>query len=116
MTSIVSADPRITDLLNGLTTSRSQLAPWLDGQGNLIGGVMVLTLSQPATLTHEWRGISWADSTKTIYSVIVYDAQLSNVTRIDIWVDLRTQSVVGWSPNSDATPITTPAIVTTIVP
>jgi hypothetical protein len=114
MVDIVSADTRISALTSGLTTSKSQLAAWSNGQGTVIGGAMILALSQPATLEHEWRSISWADSTRSTYTVTVYTAKLSNITTIDIWVDLQKGVVVGWSPNTDAHIDTPPTIVATV--
>ncbi|MGA2286254.1 MAG: hypothetical protein ABSG55_08310 [Dehalococcoidia bacterium] len=101
-------------LISGLTTTSSKLAAWPNSQGTVIGGVMILSLVQPATLAHEWRSVSWADSSRTTYVVTVYTAKLSNITTIDIWVDLQKGVVVGWSPNSDATIVTPPTIVATV--
>jgi hypothetical protein len=112
--SIVSSDARITNLTSGVTVASSKLATWNTGQGTLIGGVQILTLTQPATMDEEWRGINWADSAKSTYSVIVYTAKLSNVTRIDIWVDLQKGAVVGWSPNTDAKVEAGPTVVATV--
>jgi hypothetical protein len=114
MTSIVSADARVSALTSGLSTSASRLTAWTNSQGTLIGGVMILSLVQPATLEHEWRSIRWADSTKTIYAVTVYTAKLSNVTTLNIWVDFQKRAVVGWSPNSDAKVETGPTVVATV--
>jgi hypothetical protein len=114
MVSIVSNDARVQALISGLTTTSSKLAAWPNSQGTVIGGVMILSLVQPATLAHEWRSVSWADSSRTTYVVTVYTAKLSNITTIDIWVDLQKGVVVGWSPNSDATIVTPPTIVATV--
>ena len=60
-----------------------------------------MSLAQPATIEGEWRGITWMDSSQTQYGVTVYNAKLSSITTVDVWVDLAKESVVGWSTNSD---------------
>ena len=88
--------------MQGLNVTKSNLVLWTNGQGALVGAAMALTLTQPATIEGEWRSVSWMDAAKTKYGVTVYNAKLSNVTKVDVWVDLGKGAVVGWSPNSDA--------------
>ena len=68
---------------------------WANGQGTLIGAGVVMSLAQPATIEGEWRGITWMDSSKTKYGVTVYNAKLSNITTVDVWVDLA-KGTCGW--------------------
>jgi hypothetical protein len=99
--------------MEGLSVSDSKLVLWENGEGTLIGGAMALNLAQPATIEGEWRSISWTDSSKSDYAVTIFTAKVSNVTTVNVWVDLRKGEVVGWSPNSDAKPETTPVIIAT---
>jgi len=108
---LASQDPNVLRITQGLTVSQSNLVLWTNGQAAVIGGAVALTLSQP--IEGEWRSVNWVDSAKTNYGVTVYTARLSNVTTVDVWVDLGKGAVVGWSPNSDAKVETGPVIIAT---
>jgi hypothetical protein len=108
-----SRDPNVSRILQGLSVANTKIAVWGNGQGTLIGGAVILTLSQAATIDGEWRGISWVDSSKTNYGVTIYTAKLSNVTAVNVWVDLAKGAVVGWTADSAAKPETTPVIIST---
>jgi len=100
-------------VIQGLSISNTRLVVWANGQGVLVGASVAMSLEQPATIEGEWRGISWMDSSKTKYGVTVYNAKLSNVKTVDVWVDLGKGAVVGWSANSDAKVETGSVIIAT---
>ncbi len=112
---LASKDANIARVLAGLSAPKSSVAAWANSEGTLIGGVVVMELSQPATIDGEWRGVSW-DSAKVSYLVTVYTAKFSNVTAVNVWIDLGKAAVIGWTPDAAAKAEATPVVVGTVSP
>jgi hypothetical protein len=112
ITDLTSHDPNVLRITQGLSIANTEVVPWYNSQGTLIGAGVAMTLAQPATIEGEWRTVNW-DSSRTLYGVTILTARLSNVTTINVWVDLTKGAVVGWSPNRTAKPETAPLIIAT---
>jgi hypothetical protein len=109
---LISRDPNVLRVMQGLAVANTKIVLWNNGQGTLIGCATAITLAQPATIDGEWRSVAWVDSSQTTYGVTIYTAKLSNVTTVNVWIDLGKGAVVGWSANSDAKVETGPVIIT----
>ena len=112
ITDIASRDANVLRITQGLSIANTKVVAWSNSQGTLIGAGVAMSLAQPATIEGEWRSVSW-DSSQTTYGVTVYTAKLSNVTTVNVWVDLTKGAVVAWSANRTATLETDPLIIAT---
>ena len=98
-TNIVASSNDLQKLLNGDTYTTTQLAPWTDGNNDLIGASMALALNSPLNTKGTWPTIRYLNgNANKEYSVVHGVLTVANATSIIALVDLTTQKVVSLEP------------------
>lgn len=112
ISALALAEPRVARLLQsssvpGLTPQVTKVTPLTSGT-TLVGGVAELALGQATTLEGEWPGIAspcrrgGEQPATPVHTPTLYRARYSNVTTLDVFVDVNTGQVIGISPGIGA--------------
>jgi hypothetical protein len=98
---LIARDSALRAILGGGNRyTMSELGPWTDEQGRLIGAAAVLTLEQPVRGERAWPLIRYDRSERTSppYRGRVEHLTVQNATEIDALVDLDSGAVVSLQP------------------
>ena len=111
-------DPRIRQLIQEQPAEVAGVVVWTKGTGELIGGVVTLRLTGPRTVQGEWLGLDYdrTEATSPPYTSVPYRAKYSNVTSLEVMVDLDRGQVVGVTPDHDAEAEGTPELPPGFIP
>lgn len=73
---------------------------WTNREGVLLGGVVVLRLPHPVTMSGTWLDLDYdcSEQTSPPYGRVPYKAKYSSVTTITLFVDLQRKQVAGIRP------------------
>ncbi len=100
LTALALSEPRVQHLTRGLPYELGSVAPWLTPRDLiLLGGVVELRFGGPVDLAGEWLGLNY-DCTDTHwppYQTIPYEASVAGADRLNVFVALASEQVVGIS-------------------
>lgn len=94
--SILSSDKGITSLLAGHSFTQVGTTAWTRSEGTIIGAAVRLELIHQATLAGNWSVLQYNcnDGGVQPYTVSIYSAKQSNVSYLDLLIDLGLERVV----------------------
>jgi hypothetical protein len=110
-------DPRVQQLLDGLSYHSQSVVLWHRDGGGLIGAAVTLELPEPESVSGEWLGMvnDCTPDASPPYHSIPYRQAFTKLDQVSVWVDLNLHQVVGVVPGLDprhsGTPIGTPELV-----
>lgn len=89
-------DARAQALLGNREYIVTQVGPWVTGKRELVGVLMYVSLSQPATLEGDWPLINYdeAESTTPPYQETTMSSRVLGVKTLHVLVDLRRDRLV----------------------
>jgi len=103
-TALLAHDPGLRAILGAGRYTISDLGPWTDDQGEILGAAALLRLETPLNGERAWPLIRFVHGTvtKPPYRTRVQHLIVRNATEIDALVDLTTGKVVSLQPDGDA--------------
>lgn len=99
---LITADPRLKALLGDRPWQIKEVGVWHTSTGRVIGAAAMVVLSGPTTLEGEWLGMDWDESRSPPYLSVPLRAKFSNVSHIEVSVDLERGEVVSLFPGLGA--------------
>lgn len=105
---LVAADPTAQQVLEGKDYEVSRMGPWGGERGDpLIGAAMMLRFSQPESFPmRAWPFIDYRPGEDPPYRKATWEFGASNVTDMEVMVDLRRERVVSIDPSGGEAQIT----------
>ncbi len=93
---IALSDATVQALIGREQVREGQMGPWTNSRGEVIGGTVDLLFDNPVRLSCTWLLMEWNESLYAQgYQTTPYQATVSNVTNLTVFVDLRSGKAVG---------------------
>ncbi len=100
---IAELDPRVQAVLAGNAYSIEAVSVWHTEETlQKIGGGVIFEFAEPVEVTMEWPGFRFEDTVAGTYVETTRHYRASNVTQLNVLVDLRTGTVASIGPGFGA--------------
>jgi hypothetical protein len=104
---VALTDPAVQTLLSlgGATITNatpSVVGVWHTGPGQVIGGTVLLKLTLPLTISGTWPGFNYNEGASPPYTKTWIQATYTNITALDIIVDLERREAISVLPERGA--------------